>query len=70
MIALVKEYKGNEHLVSMTVDKDGVCSVAVYTEQNNNMYGYPEREIVYSRTEKKNAEATYRRYVKKYCKGE
>lgn len=39
--------------------------------QEDNRCGYPVAiSQVYSIKDKKNAEATFRRYVKKYCKGE
>lgn len=39
--------------------------------QENNRCGYPvATSQVYSINEKNKADATFRRYVKKYCKGE
>ena len=37
---------------------------------DGNRCGYPINEMYYTMEDKKKAEATFRRYVKKYCKGE
>ena len=47
----------------------GTYKVEAY-EEIGGSYGYPFQKMAYALCDKKKAEATFRRYVKKYCKRE
>lgn len=65
MTITVKSHKENGIYVIMKIIRD-LISVAAFQ-----CCGYPIAPVrVYSINDKRNAEATYRRYVKKYCGGE
>lgn len=65
----IKQHKENGYYITLYWDKTNVYIVEAYQEHNG-VYGYPFKRMVYVINDKKNAEATFRRYVKKYCKGE
>ena len=46
------------------------ASIEEAYEEYGGLYGYPFKKMTYCYNDKKKAEATFRRYVKKYCKGE
>lgn len=64
----LKQHTENGYYVILEWDKANVYRVAVFPLQNKHLCGYPVKEMTYSINDKKNAEATYRRYVRKYCK--
>jgi hypothetical protein len=70
MTLAIKQHTENGYYVLMEWDKTNVYHVEVCPCLNDNMCGYPINEMYYTMEEKKKAEATFRRYVKKYCKGE
>ena len=70
MTLAIKQHKENGYYVLMEWDKTNVYRVAVCPCYDGNMCGYPINERIYGLNEKKNAEATFRRYVRKYCRGE
>ena len=73
MTMTIKQHKENGYYVTLDIEKEGFYVVQVCPCHNNgnfNYCGYPERKTAYAYNEKKKAEATFRRYVKKYCKGE
>ena len=70
MTLAIKQHTENGYYVIMEWDKTNVYRVAVCPCYDENRGGYPINEMYYTMEEKKKAEATFRRYVKKYCKGE
>lgn len=70
MTLAIRQHTENGFYVVMEWVKTNVYRVAVCPCYDNNMCGYPLQKMTYSIKDKKNAEATFRRYVKKYCKGE
>ena len=70
MSTVIKQHKENGIYVVMEWEKSNIYRVASYICYHDGRCGYPIKEMTYSINEKKKAEATFRRYVKKYCKGE
>ena len=70
MSTVIKQHKENGIYVVMEWEKSNTYRVASYICHHDGRSGYPIKEMTYSNNEKKKAEATFRRYVKKYCKGE
>lgn len=73
MTMTIKQHKENGYYVALDIEKEGfyvVQACPCHSNGNFDYCGYPERKIIYAYNEKKKAEATFRRYVKKYCKGE
>ena len=79
MTLVIKQHTENDFYVTLELDKGGLYTankqkfiyvVEVCPIHKNNMCGYPIRKMTYAYNDKKKAEATFRRYVKKYCKGE
>ena len=72
MTLAIKQHKENGKYITMFWEKgyiNGIYVVEEY-EEYNGQYTYPFKKMTYSINDKKKAEATFRRYVKKYCKGE
>ena len=70
MTLAIKQHTENGCYVLMEWDKTNVYHVVVCLCYDGNRCGYPINEMYYTMEERKKAEATFRRYVKKYCKGE
>lgn len=73
MTTTIKHHKENGYCATLDIEKEGFYVVQVCPIYNNGNFdycGYPERKTIYAYNEKKKAEATFKRYVKKYCKGE
>ena len=70
MTLVIRQQTENGYHVVMEWDKTNIYRVAVCQMIDENLCGYPLNEMIYSINDKKKAEATFRRYVKKYCKGE
>lgn len=73
MSMVVRQHTENNYYVTLEVKNvwgNDIYIVEVCPCYDNNMCGYPLQKMTYSIKDKKNAEATFRRYVKKYCKGE
>ena len=70
MTLAIRQHTENGFYVVMEWVKTNVYRVAVCLCLNDNMCGYSINEMYYTMEDKKKAEATFRRYVKKYCKGE
>ena len=70
MSTVINNTRKNGIYVVMEWEKSNTYRVASYICHHDGRCGYPIKEMTYSINEKKNAEATFRRYVKKYCKGE
>ena len=70
MTLVIRQQTENGYHVVMEWEKTNIYRVAVCQMIDENSCGYPINEMIYSINDKKKAEATFRRYVKKYCKGE
>lgn len=67
MTITIKSHEENGIYVTME-QREHLLVVEVCQCQEDNKCGYPiTTSMVYSVDDKKNAETTYRRYVKKYC---
>lgn len=66
MTTIIKSHKNDNYYISLELDKRNIYTVQACPRINENLCGYPEREITYPINEKKKALATYNRYVKKY----
>lgn len=72
MTTTIKQCKSDPYYVSLEVTKNR-CGNGIYVVQvcpciDECRCGYPEREMTYAIQDKEKAYATYRRYVRKYCK--
>ena len=70
MSLVIRQQTENGYHVVMEWEKTNIYRVAACQMIDENFCGYPINEMIYSINDKKKAEATFRRYVKKYCKGE
>ena len=71
MTTVIEQHRENGYLVTWEIDKSGVYTVEICPHGKGSIFfGRPIRKMTYCYDEKKKAEATFRRYVKKYCKGE
>ena len=70
MTLAIKQHTENGYYVIMEWDKTNIYRVAVCPCYDESRCGNPINEMTYSINDKKKAEATFRRYVKKYCEGE
>jgi hypothetical protein len=71
MTTTIKSHTANGYYVEINIQNK--YNMTFYTVSacpcfDETRCGYPEKEMVYSLAEKKNAYATYNRYIKKYCK--
>lgn len=70
MTNTIKSHIENGYYVYMEWDKENIYRVGVCPCCKDNMCEYPIypiREMTYSINDKKNAEATYNRYIREYC---
>ena len=67
MTVCVESYKGNGNYCEIVITNN-IYVVSVYPLVNDSLAGYPFREMTYPISEKKKAMATYRRYIRNYCK--
>lgn len=67
-----RQHKENGYYISLDWSKENIWIVQACPCYDDNKCGYPIAEMRYPNTQKerRKAEATFRRYVKKYCKGE
>lgn len=73
MTVTLEQHKGTNYYVTLEFDTgyyNGFYRVQACPCYNNSLCGHPERSTVYHLTEKKNAYATFKRYIKRYCTGE
>ena len=70
MTLVIKQHTENGFHVVMEWDKTNIYRVMCCQMIDECTSGYIMSLKTYSISDKKNAEATFRRYVKKYCKGE
>ena len=70
MSLVIRQQTENGYHVVMEWDKTNIYRVAVCQMIDENSCGYPINQMTYSINDKKKAEAIFRRYVRKYCKGE
>ena len=69
MTLVIKQHTENGYHVVLEWVKDNSYKVEVCPCYSNGMCGYSIRDVTYPMSEKKKAESTYYRYVRKYCKG-
>ena len=70
MTVNIKEHFENNYLVTWDWEKGNYYTVQVCPHEKDGIFfGYPVAIRTYSINEKKKAEATYNRYIKRYCKG-
>lgn len=67
MTTVIKSHKNGDYYVSLEITKYNIYVVQVCPQFDDYNCGYPIREMTYPMSEKKNACATYRRYIQKYC---
>lgn len=71
MTVCIESYKGNGNYCEIEVAESYtniVYVVSVCPIIDDSLVGYPIRKAIYPIIEKKKAMATYRRYIKTYCK--
>ena len=70
MTVCVESYKGNGNYCEIEIGKNNtyIVSVCPIENEKENLVGYPFRKAVYPINEKKKAMATYRLYIRTYCK--
>lgn len=73
MTVCIESYKGNGNYCEIEIAEGYsnniyVVSVCPIVNEKENLVGYPFRKAVYPISEKKKAMATYRRYIRTYCK--
>lgn len=66
----IKEHYENGYLVTLDWEKYNYYTVQVCTlEEDGVFFGYPIEKIEYSIRDKRKANSTFNKYVKKYCEG-
>ena len=71
MTICIESYKGNGNYCEIEITESYtniVYVVSVCPIIDDSLVGYPIRKATYPISEKKKAMATYRRYIKTYCK--
>lgn len=70
MTVFLEQHETDKYYVSIAVERryNREIYVVHITENVGGLYGYPMLECTYPISEKKKAYATYRRYIRKYCK--
>lgn len=70
MTVCLDRHEGNGKYVNIKITEGyGSCIYVVTVYPVFEGYiGRPEREMIYAHSERKKAIATYKRYIKKYCK--
>lgn len=66
MTVVIKQYRDDKYYINLELSKEGVYTIEVCQRFDSGLCGYPIQKAVYPISEKKNAEATFRRYVKRY----
>ena len=65
MTLTIKKHHTKTHYI--TIEAEGaLLTVQACRLLDDNMCGYPESKATYHHTERKNAERTFKRYIKKY----
>lgn len=71
MSVTVEQYKTDNYYVTLEIENrygNNIYIVQACPCYKDGLCGYPEREMTYPISEKKKAYATYRRYIRNYCK--
>ena len=71
MTICIEQYENDDYYVSLEVTRKynrEIYVVQVCPRIDECRCGYPEREITYSIQDEKKARATYRRYIREFCK--
>ena len=66
MTFVEKQHTSDNYYITMEWDKNNIYVVQVCPRINENLCGYPIREMTYSVNEKEKAIATFNRYKRKY----
>lgn len=66
MTVTIKQHTTKNYYITMEWDKRNIYVVQVCPIIDENLCGYPIREMTYSINEKQKAIATFNRYKKKY----
>lgn len=69
MTTVVKKHASDNYHIVMEIkltETGGYYVVQACPRVSNDLFGFPVRRMVYALNEKKNAEATFRRYKKAY----
>ena len=60
-----KQHLNDNYYISMNYENN-LIKVQVCPKIDENLYGYPIREMIYHTNEEKQANNTFNRYIKKY----
>ena len=66
MTTVIKSHKNQRYYICIELSKDNLYTVSACPLYDTHYCGYPIREMIYPLNERKQALATYNRYVKKY----
>lgn len=69
MTVTIKSLKTDGYYIGLSIEArtyGNVYIVEACPRVNDDLYGFPERQMIYSNDERKKAEATFKRYCKKY----
>lgn len=68
MTLTIRTHNTKTHHITMEAEGTGLIVQACpfIGDPSDHLVGYPQNKAVYHHTERKNANATFRRYVKKY----
>ena len=69
MTVIIKSHKSNEYYITLSIEArtyGNIYIVEAVPRINDDLYGFPESQMIYSDDERKKADATFRRYCKKY----
>ncbi len=66
MTLQIKSFKTDKWYISMDYEKEGVIVVQACPIYGD-LIGYPHAKMTYPLNDRKNANATYRRYIKRYA---
>ena len=73
MTIYVEQFQGNNNYCTLSIEENNnklLYIVQVCELINESLASYPFKSCTYSINDKKKAQATFKRYVKKYCMGE
>lgn len=65
MTVTIKKHRTKTHSITMEA-KGALITVSASPLLGDNMVGYPQSKATYHHSDRKNAERTFKRYIKKY----
>ena len=71
MTVAIEQYETDKYYVEIAIENrygNNIYVVQICHRFDSGLCGFPINKMVYSIDEKKKAYATYRRYIRKYCK--